>query len=262
MASSGPVLELARRTRWKMPSPSRRCRDARRLPVAQGRVDASRHAQPSRSGVRTLMLLIFSDRRIYLVDLTCAKQTGENTASRCTCRPRPRPCSSSRRHSGGSRTASFAFGRPRNTGPVLNDEMPGYTYPPGGSTTPPWTRCRPAVPRRWSGWNAAWCPAARRRLGDGRDLRALLVWTFARAVAHVVFLGGLRAGLSRSFAPVMSPVRVETDFVDITDLSSGGRRSARPTRIIYAETIVQPHHGSGRLRKLAEISHDAARAGG
>src|SRR5262249_57433786 len=98
------------------------------------------------------------------------------------------------------RTAAFAFSGPEEYAAVLNDQVPGYSYSRiDNPTVDAFARAVAAL----EGANLARWPAAQ-AFASGMAAISGVVWTFARAGAHVVASTALDRGTYSLLRDVLS----------------------------------------------------------
>ena len=100
-------------------------------------------------------------------------------------------------------------------------------------------------------------PAEAQAFASGMAAISTVFWTFAQAGAHVVAPAAVYGGTYGFLRNVAARFGVQTDFVDMTDLSQV-RAALRPdTRIVYAETLANPTTAVADLPALADLAHRA-----
>ena len=150
------------------------------------------------------------------------------------------------------RTAAWAFSSAQEYASVLGDQVPGYSYSRiDNPTVDAFARAVAAL----EGANLPRWPAAQ-AFSSGMAAISGVLWTFARAGAHVVASAAVYGGTYSLLRNVMTRFGVETDFVDITDADAVAAAMRPATRIIYAEAIANPTTAVADIKRLAEIAHE------
>jgi cystathionine beta-lyase/cystathionine gamma-synthase len=182
---------------------------------------------------------------------TAARRLGENT--RAVHLPAPPVPSQQPLGTPVYRTAAFAFESSAEYAAVLGDAAPGYTY---SRIDNPTVDAFAAAVAALEGTNLPEQPTAQ-AFASGMAAVSGVFWAFARAGAHVVASAALYGGSYGFLRNVAARFGVETDFVDVTDLSQV-RAALRPaTAIVYAETIANPTTAVADLPALARIAGEA-----
>ena len=150
------------------------------------------------------------------------------------------------------KTAAFQFGSSEEYRAVLADEVPGYTYSRiDNPTVDAFARAVAAL----EGVNLPRWPAAQ-AFASGMAAISGVFMTFARSGAHVIAPAACYGGTYSLLRNVLSRFGVETDFVDMADMSAVEAAMRPTTRIIYAETIANPTTAVADLRRLSDIAHE------
>ncbi len=151
------------------------------------------------------------------------------------------------------RTAAFNFSSSAEYAAVLGDATTGFSY---SRIDNPTVEAFCTAVAALEGVNLSYQVAAQ-AFASGMAAISTAFWAFTRAGAHVVAPFTVYGGSYGFLRNVAANFGVQTDFVDMTDLSQV-RAVVRPgTSILYAETLANPTCAVADLAGLARIAHDA-----
>jgi len=151
------------------------------------------------------------------------------------------------------RTAAFAFSSGAEYAAILADAAPGYSY---SRIDNPTVEAFSSAVAALEGVNLSYQLAAQ-AFSSGMAAISTVFWTFTRAGAHVIAPTAIYGGSYSFLRHVASNFGVQTDFVDMTDLSQVSAALRPGTSIVYAETLANPTVAVADLGGLARLAHDA-----
>src|SRR5262249_47160271 len=145
------------------------------------------------------------------------------------------------------RTTAFGFGSSAEYAAVLADAAPGFSY---SRIDNPTVEAFCAAVAALEGVNLAY-PIAAQAFASGMAAMTTVLWTFARAGAHVVAPTAVYGGTYSFLRNVAARFGVQTEFVEMTDLGQI-RAALRPgTSVVLAETLANPTTAVADLAGLA-----------
>jgi cystathionine beta-lyase/cystathionine gamma-synthase len=151
------------------------------------------------------------------------------------------------------RSSTFAFKTSAEYAAVLADAAPGFSY--SRIDNPTVTAFCGAV-AALEGVNLSY-QASAEAFASGMAAVSTIFWAFARAGAHVVAPTAVYGGTYSFLRNVAANFGVQTDFVDITDLSQVQAALRPGTSILYAETLANPTVAVADISGLARLAHSA-----
>jgi cystathionine beta-lyase/cystathionine gamma-synthase len=149
------------------------------------------------------------------------------------------------------RSASFSFETSQEYADVLGDRVPGYSYSRvDNPTSDAFAQAVAALE------GVSTDGVTGQAFASGMAAISAVLLAFTHAGAHVVAPAAAYGGTYGLLAELLSRFGVDTDFVDMTDVSEV-RAAIRPeTRIVWAETLANPTMAVADLPALAEAAHE------